>query len=64
MGREYLKHKKGVIIFYRDMFNSKAFLELSKKPHHVFVLLAALNQVYYQGKTKIIKVEVSFRMEA
>ncbi len=34
------------------MFNSKAFLELSKKPHHVLVLLAALNQVYYKGKDK------------
>jgi hypothetical protein len=46
------EHKKGVIIIPRAMFNSQAFLELSKKPLHVLVLLAALNQVYYEKKRK------------
>src|SRR5208337_4499579 len=45
-------HKKGVIILRRDMYNSVAFLELSKKPSHVVVLMAALNQVYYEKKSK------------
>jgi hypothetical protein len=45
-------HKKGVVIVPRDLFNSKAFRELSEKPTHVLVLLAALNQVYYGKKSK------------
>ncbi len=53
------EHKKGVIILYRDMYNSRAFLELSKKPTHVLVLLAALNQLYYKkqgnsGKRRMV----------
>ena len=45
-------NKKGVIILHRDMYNSAAFLELSKKPSHVVVLMAALNQVYYERKSQ------------
>jgi hypothetical protein len=44
------QHKRGVVIIQRAMFNSKAFLELSKRPLHVLVLLAAINQVFYDKK--------------
>jgi hypothetical protein len=46
------EHRKGVIIFHRDLFNSKAFLELSNNPIYVSVLLAAHEQIYYEKKSK------------
>ena len=45
-------HKIGVIIISRNMYNSAAFRELSKKHSYVSVLLAALDQVYFEKKTK------------
>jgi len=44
-------HKKGVVIIQRNLYNSQAFLELSKKPTYVLVLLAALEQVYFEKKS-------------
>jgi hypothetical protein len=47
------KGKRGNFrILERGMFNSKAFLELSKKPTHVLVFLAAMNQVEYEKRDK------------
>lgn len=45
-------HKEGVIIIEKELYNSEAFKELSKKPTHVLVLLAALVQRWFEKKDR------------